>query len=59
MLDNTDPDFDTARRLYKRCAYEALKALRATRSADEWIDLADSIAKVWADSDSIDETPQG
>lgn len=57
MLNNTDEDFSTAQRLYKRCAYEALKSLRASRSADEWIDLADSIAKVWTDSDKIEADP--
>ena len=54
-LPNTDPDFTTAHRLYKRCAYETLKQMRMQQTAKAWIDLADAIAAVWEDSDKASE----
>jgi hypothetical protein len=55
MFDDTDADWATAQALYKRCAYEALKSLRANQSsaATKWVNLAGSLAELWKDSDII------
>jgi hypothetical protein len=59
MFDSTDADYVTAQALYKRCAYEALKALRSqdTAAADAWVALANSLATLWTDSD-LPQEPQ-
>ena len=56
MFDSTDADYETAQKLYRRCAYEALLALRQEKPASEvskWVNLGEAVADLWQDSDVI------
>ena len=56
MFGSDDADFATAQALYRRCAYEALLALRTNSPAEEiskWVALASAVAELWENSDMI------
>ena len=56
MFDSTDADYETAQKLYRRCAYEALLALRQEKPAAEiskWVNLGEAVSDLWKDSDVI------